>query len=121
MIFRQSYRLKSFASKLHLLGFKNIRKFILNCNAFGFTVAVRLATRKLLGSNIIITPTIHPLSLPKLELSDNDGHPPIIDKKVSIVVPTKNAGKDFRYLLKKLTNQKGLREIEIIIADSGSS
>jgi len=42
------------------------------------------------------------------------------DDKVSIVIPTKNAGDDFDYLLKMLKNQEGIREIEIVIVDSGS-
>jgi len=40
---------------------------------------------------------------------------------VSIVIPTKNAGVDFEYLLKVLKNQKGFEKIEIIIVDSGST
>lgn len=40
--------------------------------------------------------------------------------KVSIIIPTLNAGEDFELLLKMLRNQKGFKEIEIIIVDSGS-
>jgi len=42
------------------------------------------------------------------------------NEKVSIIIPTKNAGNDFEYLLKMLKIQKGFKEIEIIIVDSGS-
>jgi len=41
-------------------------------------------------------------------------------EKVSIIIPTKNAGDDFEFLLKVLKNQKGFKEIEIVIVDSGS-
>lgn len=40
---------------------------------------------------------------------------------VSVVLPTKNAGDGFVYLLEMLTKQKGFRRIEIIVVDSGSS
>ncbi len=44
-----------------------------------------------------------------------------INKKVSIVIPTKNAGTDFASTLEKIRNQIGIREIELIIVDSGST
>lgn len=45
----------------------------------------------------------------------------IINKKVSIVIPTKNPDHDFELALEKLSEQKGLKEIEIIVVDSGST
>jgi len=45
----------------------------------------------------------------------------VIDKKVSVVIPTKNAGTDFVFTLEKIRNQTGIREIELIIVDSGST
>lgn len=45
----------------------------------------------------------------------------IIDKKISVIIPTKNAGSDFSLLMKVLRLQEGFREIEIIIVDSGST
>lgn len=53
-------------------------------------------------------------------------HPDLIDSKtpidtsVSVVIPTFNAGLEFRWLLRKLQSQKGLRQLEIVIVDSGS-
>jgi glycosyltransferase involved in cell wall biosynthesis len=44
-----------------------------------------------------------------------------IDASVSVVIPTLNAGLEFHWLLRKLRTQRGLREIEIVIVDSGSS
>ncbi|MCG2720601.1 MAG: glycosyltransferase family 2 protein [Thermodesulfovibrionales bacterium] len=44
----------------------------------------------------------------------------IIDTRVSVVIPTHNAGTDFRYTLEKIKTQKGIRDIEIIVLDSGS-
>ncbi|MDO9085547.1 MAG: glycosyltransferase [Anaerolineaceae bacterium] len=43
-----------------------------------------------------------------------------INELVSVIIPTKNAGNDFDFLLKMILNQKGFDEIEIIIVDSGS-
>ncbi len=43
-----------------------------------------------------------------------------IDASVSIVIPTFNAGQEFRWLLRKLQSQKGLRQLDIVIVDSGS-
>lgn len=43
-----------------------------------------------------------------------------IDKRVSIMIPTKNAGPDFAFTLGKVKNQKGIREVEIVVVDSGS-
>jgi glycosyltransferase involved in cell wall biosynthesis len=45
----------------------------------------------------------------------------IIDTKVSIVIPTKNAGNEFEYVLNKIKNQKGIKELELIVVDSGST
>lgn len=47
--------------------------------------------------------------------------PEILDKKVSAIIPTKNAGSEFRMTLQKLRAQKGIRDLEIIVVDSGSS
>lgn len=40
--------------------------------------------------------------------------------RVSVVIPTLNAGPEFSWLLQKLFGQKGISSIEIIIVDSGS-
>lgn len=53
--------------------------------------------------------------------SSSEMQPVTIDKKISVVIPTKNAGRDFEFTLQRLKDQKGIRETEIIIADSGSS
>jgi glycosyltransferase involved in cell wall biosynthesis len=44
----------------------------------------------------------------------------IINKTVSVVIPTKNAGGEFKNTLEKISGQKGIKEIETIIVDSGS-
>lgn len=44
-----------------------------------------------------------------------------IDATISIVIPTLNAGPEFPVLLRKLSTQRGLSGIEIVIVDSGST
>jgi glycosyltransferase involved in cell wall biosynthesis len=46
---------------------------------------------------------------------------PVIQTKISVIIPTKNAGPDFPTVLEKIKNQKGIASIEIIIVDSGSN
>lgn len=44
-----------------------------------------------------------------------------IDTTISVVIPTKNAGPDFRFVLEKIKRQKGIKkDIDIIVVDSGS-
>jgi len=43
-----------------------------------------------------------------------------IDKKVSIIIPTKNSGPGFRFALEKIRGQRGVREAEVLVIDSGS-
>lgn len=45
----------------------------------------------------------------------------LYDVKVSVIIPTYNAGPDFRENLAALKGQKGIKEIEIIVVDSGST
>ncbi len=51
----------------------------------------------------------------------NEDYIPIYDVKISVVIPVKNAGKEFGQLLATLKNQKGFVALEIIIVDSGST
>jgi GT2 family glycosyltransferase len=47
--------------------------------------------------------------------------PDPLDINISIIIPTKNAGQDFEFVLEKIKNQKCIRNIEIVIVDSGST
>ena len=44
-----------------------------------------------------------------------------INASISIVIPTFNAGTEFKWLLRKLQTQRGLKGLEVVIVDSGSS
>jgi len=65
------------------------------------------------------------ISIPEIEkpaITENcTDKTPLFDVKVSVIIPTKNAGNDFDFLLKILTNQECVREIEIVVVDSGST
>ncbi len=43
-----------------------------------------------------------------------------IPAKVSVIIPTKDAGDEFDYTLRRITQQEGVGEIELVIIDSGS-
>jgi len=43
------------------------------------------------------------------------------DVTISVVIPTKNGGEDFRRIVATIARQKGFREVEIIVVDSGST
>lgn len=64
----------------------------------------------------IIYPNLEEVEISKESLGDKKK----FDEKISIIIPTKNAGNDFKFLLKMIRNQKGFNDIEIIIVDSGS-
>lgn len=57
----------------------------------------------------------------KLPTDLYQGNIPTINKNISIIIPTFNAGADFSWLLRKLFSQLGLGTIEIVIVDSGST
>lgn len=64
-----------------------------------------------------------PLIVPKISLLDQETEKivPFKDEIVSIIIPTKNAGENFEYILTMIRNQKGFENIEIIVVDSGST
>lgn len=51
---------------------------------------------------------------------DLEGAGEPFDVKVSVVIPTLNAGVEFAWLLRKLRAQRGVREVQIVVVDSGS-
>lgn len=53
------------------------------------------------------------------ELAERPPEP--LPLKVSVIVPTYNAGAEFYWLLRKLQGQQGLAGIEVVVVDSGSA
>jgi glycosyltransferase involved in cell wall biosynthesis/SAM-dependent methyltransferase len=66
------------------------------------------------------TDLIIPIQPPEKETRVLESIPPVIQTKISVIIPTKNAGPDFPTVLEKIKNQKGIASVEIIIVDSGS-
>lgn len=96
-----------------------LRKYFWYCRIYGVKNATRLAIRRLKKPNI--APQLAPLPLSDLRISCAEENLPLIDKKISVIIPTRDAGAEFPLLLRKLKAQKGIRELEIILVDSGSS
>ncbi|MBH2042946.1 MAG: glycosyltransferase [Comamonadaceae bacterium] len=64
---------------------------------------------------------VSPFTLRDIRLHpDLTGGGATIDAKVSVVIPTLNAGPEFVWMLRKLRAQLAVREVEIVIVDSGS-
>jgi len=60
------------------------------------------------------------ISTADLLMPDEKKITPYEDATVSVVIPSKNAGRSFETLLLMFKRQEGLRNIEIIVVDSGS-
>lgn len=45
----------------------------------------------------------------------------VIDASVSVVIPTLNGGQELQWLVRKLISQQAIREVEVVIVDSGST
>jgi glycosyltransferase involved in cell wall biosynthesis len=95
----------------------NLLKYWRYCQMYGVKNATRLALRRLNRPRGTRPTQITPL---KASLGITSEIVPI-DKTVSVIIPTKNAGKQFKELLKRLSAQKGIRKCEIILVDSGST
>ncbi len=96
-----------------------LRKYLWYCRIYGVKSATQLAIRRLKKRSI--PPNLVPLAPPELRISGVEENLPLIDKKISVIIPTRNAGKEVPLLLRKFKAQKGIRECEIILVDSGSS
>lgn len=67
-------------------------------------------------------PVAFPLPGRVLTLPEVAGEtPPPLNLTVSVVIPTLDAGDEFHWLLRKLRAQKGLKGVEIVVVDSGST
>lgn len=110
-----------------ILRFSNI-KWAINCiRLYGFIYFLRKLHSIIFKNNIIFNLSnnkqgliIHNL---KNEILSNLNEDELIpyEVKISVIIPTKNAGTSFELLLKNLLNQKGIKEVEIIVVDSGSN
>jgi len=83
----------------------------------------KLVSRKGASINLDQSPlTIKQVS-PKVSTAalTSDNEIEVVGKTVSVIIPTKNAGKDFPILMKTLNAQRGFEKVEVVIVDSGST
>lgn len=97
---------------------ENLAKYRQYCRMYGFKSATRFAIQRL--KKPIGPPPYTPTPV-RLPLLSEPSATKRAGRSVSVVIPTRNAGEQFRLLLKKLRAQEGLAWLEIIVADSGSS
>jgi glycosyltransferase involved in cell wall biosynthesis len=105
--------------ELDLLTSDNLAKYLRYCRMYGVRSATRLAFRRLQkprGAPPIEVTPLATTSSPQPALPPSPLH-----KRVSVIVPTKNAGPEIRLLVRKLRGQEGMPEPEIILVDSGST
>ena len=77
------------------------------------------AKAALLKATVPTVPTVRDIRLHP-DMLDNIGSTAPIDASISVVIPTYNAGNEFKWLLRKLTTQRGLKNLEVVVVDSGS-
>jgi glycosyltransferase involved in cell wall biosynthesis len=87
----------------------------------GLRAVVRKANKKFLFNKSVknVSPSIEIPSLSSNAIESNIESNPLA-ARVSVIIPTKNAGEEFEYTLRKITQQEGIGEIELIVIDSGS-
>ncbi len=87
----------------------------------GLRALIQKANKKFLFNRSIKTTSL-PINIDSLNISKVKNRDIVepIKSKVSIIIPTKNAGNEFEYILRRIKQQEGINEIEIIIIDSGS-
>jgi glycosyltransferase involved in cell wall biosynthesis/SAM-dependent methyltransferase len=106
---------------LKLLKKEGIKKSIFYIRSYGLFAFLQILRKKLISEKKGISnkiPNVPNLALPMII---EDEIFPEEDATVSIVIPAKNASTDFELLLPMYKEQKGLKDLEIIVVDSGSS
>jgi len=109
----------TYRSRLAVFSTENLAKYWRYCHLYGISNATRLAFlrfRRPTGS-----PPAHVTALPSPALSVDEHAPPRIEKGISVVIPTKNAGSNIDQLLRRLRSQQAVKGVEIIVVDSGST
>src|ERR1700680_723133 len=109
---------RTYRSRLSAFSPENLAKYWRYCHLYGISNATRLAFlrfRRPKGSPAHVT------ALPSPALSVDEHAPPRIEKGISVVIPTKNAGSNIEQLLRRLRSQRGVKDMEVIVVDSGST
>ena len=110
---------RSYRSKLAAFSFENVAKYWRYCHLYGVNNATRLALRRFRTPKG--SPPASVTVLPSPALSVAEHAPPRIEKIISVVIPTRNAGSNVDQLFRRLKSQEGVKDLEIIVVDSGST
>jgi glycosyltransferase involved in cell wall biosynthesis len=104
-----------------LITFTNLRRIFTYLRLFGFKITVKEVKKKLSRDHYYLYEGVKSNALAKnserLKYHSNNFE----DTTISVVIPVKNAGHDFQDLLSMIKKQKGFKDIEIIVVDSGST
>ncbi len=115
---------KSFAKLLlnpsSVLSKDNIRKSLFYLRHYGIGAFIKKAGAKLTSDTgrLFHRPEVPNLNLSRIKETELT---PYEDASISVIIPTKNAGADFEHLLSMLKRQRGLKSLEIVLVDSGST
>src|SRR5579872_591745 len=108
------------AFRVRTFSWSNFVKYLRYCRNYGIAGATRLAFRRIARGGTLPR-VVEPLAIPPLRVDDSGQDLQPVNKKISVIIPTRDAGPEFGLLLRKLRTQHGIGEIEIIVVDSGSS
>ncbi len=106
-------------SKLAAFSFENVAKYWRYCRLYGINSATRLAFRRFRTPKG--APPVSVTALPSPTLTVADHAPSRIEKIISVVIPTKNAGSNIDQLFRRLKSQSSVKEVQVIVVDSGST
>src|SRR5581483_10654929 len=98
--------------RVRMLSWANLAKYLRYCRTYGVANATRLAVRKLMRRGAL-PGAVEPLQLPPLVADESDRAAPPVEKKISVVIPTRDAGPEFGLLLRKLRAQQGIEQLEL--------
>lgn len=105
--------------RIRTFSWANLAKYLRYCRTYGLRNATRLAFRKVRRRGQL-PGVVEALAAPAPAIRDEEPSPSI-EKKISVIIPTRDAGEEFALLLRKLRSQRGIQEIEIVVVDSGST
>ncbi len=109
----------NYRSKLAAFSFENVAKYWRYCHLYGVNNATRLAFRRFRTPKG--GPPAYVTALPSPTLIVAEHEPSRIEKTISVVIPTKNAGSDIDQLFRRLRSQARVKEVQVIVVDSGST
>lgn len=97
-----------------------IKAFYSHCRLYGVRDALGAGCRALHNEASSTAVETIPFSSPILPL-EPDATVLVQEISVSVVIPTKDAGDSFAHFLSIIKSQRGIREIQIVVVDSGST